>query len=574
MVPLMLALALTAGCAGGGRALPAGPPGSAAPTGTTRGPARFMIVVPKATSSAASSRRSPRYVSPATQSIAVAITTDPGGTSVVNETAGLTPTSNGCSSTLASTICTLSIALGPGSYNAAISTYDGASGTGNELSQGQLVDFTIAEGEANAITLTLSGIPAALKVAGETQAVQGSQGVGFTLQGAAAQKFIVEALDPDGNIIVGPGAPTFTAALASGSGFAIANPASTTPNTLILTPPTTSGQNEIFTLTAAYGDSTCSVSGAVCTTSFSVTSHLQTLFVANNGGSTVSVYAPPYSGAHTSVSNGVGNPDALALNAAGDLFVANNNGTVGTVTEYAPPYTGAPAVTISSADPNFSPIALAMTSGGDLMIADNVDNAVTEYVPPYSGAATTTITANLNSPSALVVNSAGNLFVMNQGSNNVKEYASPYTGSPTTISGGLNDPQQMAIASSGELFLSNGNSTLAAFTPPYSGSAATNSQDLDAPAGLAADVYGDVFVASEFSNAVLEYAAPYTGAPIANITNSVNAPRSVTLDDAGNLFVANEGNFTVTEYAPPYTGSPTVNISTGITDPVVVLLSP
>ena len=47
------------------------------------------------------------------------------GPTTVNQTAALTPTSGGCASTLASTQCTLQVALTPGSYTATLSTYDG-----------------------------------------------------------------------------------------------------------------------------------------------------------------------------------------------------------------------------------------------------------------------------------------------------------------------------------------------------------------------------------------------------------------------------------------------------------------
>jgi hypothetical protein len=480
------------------------------------------ILIPKAPSAAAARRA--RYVSPATQSMTLLVTQQSGGATVLSETVGLTPTSSGCSSTLASTQCTLTLELLPGAYAASVSTFDGANGTGNELSAAQQVDFTVAQGQANPLALTLSGIPASLQVFSGAVAVHGAQSTGFTLYGIAAQKLQVEVLDADGNVIVGPGSPTFTVASASGSGFTIANPTSTAPNTFSLTPPGTNGQTETFTASAAYTDATCSTAGAVCSTAFAVKNDVQTLFVANyDPADTVTVYAPPYTGAPTTtISNGVSFPDALAVGAGNNLFVANAN----TVTEYAPPYTGAPLATI--------------TNG-------------TSY------------------PAALAFDAHGNLFVANAGNGTVTIYASPYTGAPTTI-GGLSEPAALALDGQGDLFVGDlGADTVTEYAPPYSGAAIATIDDANTvePFALLLDPTGNLFVADNGSNVVAEYAPPYTTTS-AVVTTGVYSPTSLLLDGAANLFVANGGTNTVTVYAPPYTAAPTVTMSAGLTPVSIV----
>jgi hypothetical protein len=565
-----LALALLlAGCGGRAATVPPGGP-AVQPTGAARGTARFTIAVPKASASAAA-RRSPRYVSPATQSLTVSIVTDPGGASVVNQTVGLTPTSNGCSSTLASTLCTLTIALPPGSYDAALSTYDGANATGNELSQGQLVDFTIAEGQTNAISLTLSGIPASLEVVGAAFPVHGSQSTGFTLYGAAAQKLVVEALDVDGNVIVGPGSPTYTLAQSGGSGFTITNPTATTPNTVTLTPPGTNGTSETFSLTAAYGDDTCSLAGAVCTATFSVKNDVQSVFVVNVTGGDVTEYAPPYTGSPSAtITSSLSEPWALAMDSSQNLFVADESNN--TVTEYAPPYSGSPSATISSGID--APERIALDASGDLFVASYFSSAVTEYAPPYTGAPTS-ITNTVTHPGSLALSTSGELFVGNLTTNTVTAYNAPYTGAPAvSITSGVSYPNTLVFDGAGDLFVADQvSSAVTEYASPYTGSPkATITTGILGPLALALDPLGHLFVANH-NNTVTEYASPYTGSPIATISTDLDQPAALALDGAGNLFVANQASDEVTIFAPPYTGTPTT-ISTGLTDPTALLLSP
>ena len=553
-----LALAtLVAGCGGhASSALPAR--ASTAKDGPTT--AALRIVVPKG-GTTTSSRRSPRYISPATQSMTVLVTQHSGGATVLNETAGLTPTSAGCTSTLTTTICTLNLPLGPGTYDMTLATYDGYdsahnAATGTELSSGQNVDFTIVAGTANTISVTLSGIPASLAVFTSALAVHGTSATGYTLYGTSAQKFTVVALDPDGDVIVGPGAPAFTIST-SGSGFTITNPATATPNTFALAQTGTTGQTASFTATAAYGDSTCSIAGAVCTTIFSVTSAMQTLFVSNYSGNTVTVYGAPYGSPAATIS--LTNPTGIATDSAGDLFAGDN--VDADVHIYAPPYTGTPI----TAGPNGAyTISYVMVAPSGTLFAGGGTNVIS-VAPPYTGSPAY-VTQSAFAPKGMALDASGDLFVPNQNNSTVDVFAPPYTGSPTVITSGLSEPEQVVLDASGNLFVANFNSsTVTEYAPPYTGSPiATLTTSVGQPGALAIDAAGRLFIANSYG--VTIYTKPYTGTPVV-ITSGVSGPTTVVLDYADDVFVANAGNNTVTEYAPPYTGAPVATISTGVNNP-------
>ncbi len=541
----LLTLATACGGAHGRSALP---PGGTLQTTS----AVLRIAIPK-TSATSATLRAPKYVSPATQSMGVLVTQHAGGATVLSEAVGLTPTSTGCTSTLTSTQCTLALPLGPGTYDMTLTTYDGvvASGaaTGSELSAGQTIAFTIHAGQANTVAVTLSGIPASISVFSNANAVRGTLTSGFTQFTNAPQKFAVLASDADGNFIIGSGAPAFTIASSGGTGFSLANPAPASPNTFSLTGQGVPGRTETFTATASYGDSTCSIAGAVCTASFTVTNQMQTLFVSNFNGNSVTVYPDPYAPPSVMIVNGVSQPTAIATDPSGNLFVG---AWAGNALVFAPPYTGTPV----TAPANGVYTAYTVMSGSDGTLFVTAGANAIAVPPPYTSATNITSSGSgLKEPS---LDAAGDIFLPNQNSNTVTEFAPPYTGAPTTISNGINVPQQTLIDASGNLFVVNyGSSTVTEYAPPYTGAPiATLSSHISTPSGMAMDANGTVFVVSGFG--VTIFTKPYTGTPV---VISGNQPNAIAVDYASDVFLANLGDNTVTEYAPPYTGSPIATIS-------------
>lgn len=558
LVGLALIGPALAGCGGGGSSAP--PIASTAALQNGKAKLTFRIDVPQ--SSTSSLKRKPQYISPSTTQLAIDI--EQGGVPVSGYpvTVALTPTSSGCSSTLSNTVCQLTVTLALGSYTATLTAEDA---NGTPLSSAQDIAFTVSSTSSNVVAITLSGIPSALQIASGAIAVHGSGTSGFKLYGSAPEPLIVNALDADGNVIVGLGSPTYSATLVSGSGWSAATPSSTMPNTIAITPPGINGAGATFSVTATYPDTTCSLPGAVCSATFAIKNDIQTLFVANYGGTTVTAYAPPYTGTPVTI-NGNQNPFSLALDAGEDLFVGNANSTV---TEFAAPYTALTA-TISVSDG--TQILLGAT--GNLFVASYDNSNVSEFTPPYTGAPTVISNAT-NESQCERLDSSANLFVGNLGNNTVTEYAPPYTGAPAlTITTGVNGPNALALDAAGDLFVANANgNTVTEYVPPYTGAPATTiSTGLNYPFRLAFDGFGDLFVANRSGNTVTEYTPPYTGTPT-TISNGVQAPYALTIDGSGNLFVANNTADTVTEYAPPYTGTPTT-ITTGLNGPFDLLLTP
>ncbi|HTW86182.1 MAG TPA: hypothetical protein VMD91_19070 [Candidatus Sulfotelmatobacter sp.] len=262
---VVAAAGLAACGAGGARSVPSAP--------NDRQPAlahaKIVITIPsgKTTSSGA---RLPRYLSPATASIAIVFTptgSTPGGPQTFN--ASLTPTSSGCSSSLASTVCTLNITLAAGTYLGSFTTEDASS---NPLSSATSVAITIVEGQANTIQATLGALPASYAIA----PYPGSFGA-TTTQAVEpvwpSSKFIINALDVDGNVIVGPGAPTYTVAL-SGHGapnpLTLVQPTTSAPNAFTISESSYDGAAQTLTLTATLAGGASCGGAVVCSATFTV----------------------------------------------------------------------------------------------------------------------------------------------------------------------------------------------------------------------------------------------------------------------------------------------------------------
>src|SRR5207253_2507024 len=133
----------------------------------------------------------------------------------------------------------------------------------------------------------------------------------------------------------------------------------------------------------------------------------------------VSKFAPGATTASATL-KGLGTCDALAFDAAGNLYVANYN--LNTVSKFAPGATTAGAILTGVSQPD----ALAFDTLGNLYVA-NYSGTVSKFAPGAAGA--TTLPAS--KPDALAVDGGGNLYVANLGTNSITEFG--FTSIPRMV---------------------------------------------------------------------------------------------------------------------------------------------
>ncbi|HEX4109458.1 MAG TPA: hypothetical protein VHX88_15080 [Solirubrobacteraceae bacterium] len=257
---------------------------------------------------------------------------------------------------------------------------------------------------------------------------------------------------------------------------------------------------------------------------------------------------------------GLNSPESAEVDATSGYVIAPNAGN-DSVTEYSPGANGnvAPVVTISGANTKLNnPISIASNSHGDVYVLNaGGTGSVTEYGPGASGNVTpiATITGsglmNLDDQGSIAVDTKGNVVVAEGANNAIVGFAPTANGTATPIfdiSGGftsLSDTTGATVDDTGDVFVSNGNSSAVTEYQGVSGNEPTgNVHPLDTISGGltgmngATDVAvdpstGDSIVTNLFANSVTEYTPNSSGnvAPtdtIMGAATQLDGPQTVT----------------------------------------------
>lgn len=216
------------------------------------------------------------------------------------------------------------------------------------------------------------------------------------------------------------------------------------------------------------------------------------------------LYTVIYDGTLTQLVSGLTNPNGLALDLQGNLYVAdtgNNHilkvlpdGTVSTL-DNAGVFTGVSAMS--------SPQQLAVDSAGNLYIADSGNNRIIKVSPSGNGSLVSLGGFTLNNPQGVAVDNLGNVFIADTGNNRIIEVTS--SGS-TLLSTALNspissasfsDPVALAIDTYNNLYIvDKGNNRVVQVTaaPGLEGNTVSTYQSLDAPVGVTVANNGVIYI--------------------------------------------------------------------------------
>ena len=217
--------------------------------------------------------------------------------------------------------------------------------------------------------------------------------------------------------------------------------------------------------------------------------------------STISEVTP--AGALSPFVGGIDEPEGLAFDAAGSLYVADCDGSLGT-------YGTISRVTSSGAVSTFAysgldwPDALAFDAAGNLYVTNEVTNTVSKVTS--AGAVSTFISIAIDNPEGLAFDAAGNLYVANLVNSTISK-VTPAGVVSTFVSSGLSNPVGLAFDAAGNLYVANGaGNTISKVTP--AGVVSTFASGLQGPYGLAFDAAGNLYVANSNSTTISKIAPP------------------------------------------------------------------
>ncbi|MGC2485825.1 MAG: hypothetical protein WA359_06255 [Acidimicrobiales bacterium] len=294
---------------------------------------------------------------------------------------------------------------------------------------------------------------------------------------------------------------------------------------------------------------------------------------------------------------GLDEPTGIAFDANGDLFVADiGSNTISVVPAISGALFGQTmsanvAATLSAATGLDSPFGIAVDASGDLFIANTLGNSVS-VLPASTGiifgqsftanvvATLSPVSPTLDGPSGFAFDANGDLFISNAygqslavlpassgvlfGQAVTKDVAAPLAASTAAGTAG---PFGLALDASGDLFYSNivANTVIELASTPVliPSPTLTAATGLDLPLGIVLDPNGDVFIANDDNSiSVLPassgtiFGQSVTAGQITTLTaaSGLNSPLALAMDANGDLFISNDGNNTIS-VLPASTGT-------------------
>ncbi len=498
----------------------------------------------------ASDRREPRFLSPSTSSVSIAVSgvaqpvvADVSATSKICTTSGTTRT------------CTIPVNAPAGSVTFTATLYDGPNATGKVLGTGSVTQ-TIVAGSPFNVTLPVSGVPGAITVSTSVTA--------FAAGSAATTPVAVTVADPDGNVISGTYANpiTLTDSDTTGSLKLSATTVTSSTQSVTLNYNGSATVSKAFISATATGVPAGDAHGVLVRVTGSA---LSGIYVTNYSANSLAVFRIGSSGNVAPVrvlagaATGLSGPESIGLDGAGRLYT--NNHISGGITVYPANANGnvAPVRRLTNAGLP-SPNGVAIGAGDDVYSPNcptcSGSGSGTNEVVHFAAGATasdrqfTSAPPAMTAPDSISVDESGNVY-LNNGFTAGPVYVFPVTASGTVTpirSIGLNAPVtnvQFVYYAANSVFVSD-QSGVYLFPAVASGSTAasatfsSSSLGISYPEGMALDTTTanpTLYIADLFGNAIFVIKTSGTPPNLKFVSKTVISGALTGLNEPSGIYV-------------------------------------
>lgn len=251
---------------------------------------------------------------------------------------------------------------------------------------------------------------------------------------------------------------------------------------------------------------------------------LATVFVHGTGQGPRVVFDTS-AGSLTAIGSTSTTAQAVAVDAAGNVYIADNGG--GAVYKVTPA-----GVQTTVAGGLTHPDGIAVDGAGNVYVASG-SPSVTSLTKITPAGAQSTLGSGISFGAGMAVDAAGNVYVAATGSNTVVKLTP--AGMQTTVGTGLSSPDGVAVDAAGNLYIANATNSGSITRIAPDGTQTTPVSGLYYPENVTVDPAGNIYVSGYTQ--LVEYSP--TGTQLRVIASSIANPVDAVFDGAGNLYVAN-----------------------------------
>ena len=195
-------------------------------------------------------------------------------------------------------------------------------------------------------------------------------------------------------------------------------------------------------------------------------------------------------------------------------------------------------------------VGVAVNSAGDVFVADIQGLAGNGVIYEYTPAGVrSTFASGLAAPIGLAFDSAGNLYCANGQGYDILEFTNGLATAQGIFASGLPFPMALAFDKAGDLFatvenVGNENGYIFEFTNGVAAERGIFTTGLGYPDSLAFDSAGNLYVADNHTSNIFEYTTNGTQSTFAS---GLTVPNGLAFDSAGNLFVGSASSDNISE---------------------------